>query len=90
MGPADTVTTLTSARSLTLVNEPGSRVEGPHRRVVKFNIFARCLHYGRQTGKLRGKFNFPYPRHHAGNAGALKRSLLNGMMLLQAKICCIL
>eukprot|EP00971_Amphidinium_carterae_P304643 6053899-Amphidinium_carterae.2 len=33
-------------------------VEGPHRRVVTFTTFARCLDCHRQTGKVRGKFNF--------------------------------
>eukprot|EP00971_Amphidinium_carterae_P157215 3116723-Amphidinium_carterae.1 len=37
-------------------------VEGPHRRAVTFNTFARCLDCHRQTGKERGKFNFPYLR----------------------------
>eukprot|EP00971_Amphidinium_carterae_P294440 5846082-Amphidinium_carterae.1 len=37
-------------------------VEGPHRRVVTFNTFARCLDCHRQTDKVRGKFNFPYLR----------------------------
>eukprot|EP00971_Amphidinium_carterae_P199119 3951691-Amphidinium_carterae.1 len=37
-------------------------VEGPHRRVVTFNTFARCFDCHRQTGKVRGKFNFPYLR----------------------------
>eukprot|EP00971_Amphidinium_carterae_P079319 1569287-Amphidinium_carterae.1 len=37
-------------------------VEGPHRRVVTFNTFARCLDCHRQTGKVHGKFNFPYLR----------------------------
>eukprot|EP00971_Amphidinium_carterae_P085194 1685641-Amphidinium_carterae.1 len=27
-----------------------------------FNTFARCLDCHRQTGKVRGKFNFPYLR----------------------------
>eukprot|EP00971_Amphidinium_carterae_P309704 6154667-Amphidinium_carterae.1 len=39
-------------------------LEGPHRRVVvyklNYNSFARCLDCGRQTGKVHGKFNFPY------------------------------
>eukprot|EP00971_Amphidinium_carterae_P154551 3065095-Amphidinium_carterae.1 len=35
------------------------RVEGPHRRVVVYNTFARCLDCYRQTGKVCGKFNFP-------------------------------
>eukprot|EP00971_Amphidinium_carterae_P095189 1883254-Amphidinium_carterae.1 len=37
-------------------------VEGPHRRVVTFTHFARCLDCHRQMGKVRGKFNFPYLR----------------------------
>eukprot|EP00971_Amphidinium_carterae_P185333 3679844-Amphidinium_carterae.1 len=35
-------------------------VEGPHRRVVTYDTFARCLDCQRQTGKVRGKFNFRY------------------------------
>eukprot|EP00971_Amphidinium_carterae_P000814 16065-Amphidinium_carterae.1 len=37
-------------------------VEGPHRRVVTYNTFARCLDCHTQTGKVKGKFNFRYLR----------------------------
>eukprot|EP00971_Amphidinium_carterae_P334796 6470273-Amphidinium_carterae.1 len=39
-----------------------SSATGPHRRVVVYNAFARCLDCHQRTGKVRGKFNFPYPR----------------------------
>eukprot|EP00971_Amphidinium_carterae_P161713 3205780-Amphidinium_carterae.1 len=40
-------------------------VEGPHRRVVTYNTFARCLDCHRQIGMVRGKFNFTYLRGQA-------------------------
>eukprot|EP00971_Amphidinium_carterae_P216681 4301513-Amphidinium_carterae.1 len=49
------------------------RIEGPHRRVVTFTTFARCLDCHRQTGKVRGKFNFPYLR--AKRAGPSRSTL---------------
>eukprot|EP00971_Amphidinium_carterae_P145354 2880212-Amphidinium_carterae.1 len=33
-----------------------------HRRVVTYNTFVRCLDCHRQTGKVKGKFNFAYLR----------------------------
>eukprot|EP00971_Amphidinium_carterae_P307745 6116303-Amphidinium_carterae.1 len=43
--------------------EPGEpqpqapHVEGPHRRVVTFTSFSRCMDCHRQTGKVTGKLN---------------------------------
>eukprot|EP00971_Amphidinium_carterae_P282495 5608307-Amphidinium_carterae.1 len=34
-------------------------VEGPRRRVVNYNTFARCLDCHRQTGKVKGSLIFP-------------------------------
>eukprot|EP00971_Amphidinium_carterae_P003985 79341-Amphidinium_carterae.1 len=36
------------------------REVGPYRRVVVYDVFARCLDCHRQTGRVRGKFNFAY------------------------------
>eukprot|EP00971_Amphidinium_carterae_P158345 3139011-Amphidinium_carterae.1 len=33
---------------------------GPHKRVVEYDEFVRCLDCCRQTGKVRGKFNYSY------------------------------
>eukprot|EP00971_Amphidinium_carterae_P316555 6292638-Amphidinium_carterae.1 len=41
-------------------NTQAPHVEGPHRRVVNYNTFARRLDCHRQTGKVKGKFNFSY------------------------------
>eukprot|EP00971_Amphidinium_carterae_P188836 3748588-Amphidinium_carterae.2 len=39
-------------------NAQAPHVEGPHKRVVTYNTFARCLDCHRQTRKVKGKFNF--------------------------------
>eukprot|EP00971_Amphidinium_carterae_P177314 3516339-Amphidinium_carterae.1 len=41
------------------------QVVGPHHRVVTYNTFARCLDCHRQTGLVKGKFNFTYLRGQA-------------------------
>eukprot|EP00971_Amphidinium_carterae_P074249 1467323-Amphidinium_carterae.1 len=41
-------------------------VEGPHKRVVNYNTFARCLDCHRQTGKVKGKFNFTPSKSTSG------------------------
>eukprot|EP00971_Amphidinium_carterae_P344855 6485504-Amphidinium_carterae.1 len=38
------------------------REGGPHKRVVEFDVFARCLDCCRHTGKVNGKFNNSYLR----------------------------
>eukprot|EP00971_Amphidinium_carterae_P225273 4468298-Amphidinium_carterae.1 len=32
----------------------------PHKRVVEYNDFAHCLVCFRQTGKVKGRFNYSY------------------------------
>eukprot|EP00971_Amphidinium_carterae_P140629 2786922-Amphidinium_carterae.1 len=34
--------------------------DGPCKRVVEYNEFVRCLVCFRQTGKVKGKFNYSY------------------------------
>eukprot|EP00971_Amphidinium_carterae_P166768 3304713-Amphidinium_carterae.2 len=33
---------------------------GPHQRVVRHETFIQCLDCGRQTGKVKGEYNFAY------------------------------